>query len=81
MSAILSGAGAVFAIAKTLLGIVQIFLSRLDEERRAKLIRLALEALKVKVDDEVIARAVRAFDRNPRGADGGLRGDPRDYRD
>lgn len=80
MSAIVSGAGAIYAIAKALLGIVQIVLGRLDEVRREKLIRLALEALKVKVDDAIISRAVGAFNRDPRGPDGVL-GKPSDFRD
>lgn len=71
---------AALAIGALLLKIVEAVLGRLDDERRSTLIKLGLDALKVKADDEVVARAVRAFDRPVAGPDGVL-GDKSDFRD
>lgn len=72
--------GAVVALASIFFKVVEMVLGRLDEDRRAKIIKLGLDALKVKADDEVISRAVRAFDAPVVGPDGVL-GDKGDFRD
>lgn len=71
---------AAISVLVILFKIVEAILGRLDEDRRASAIKLALDALKVKADGEVISRAVRAFDAPVVGPDGVL-GDKGDFRD
>lgn len=68
------------AVVAAFFKVVEWFLGRIDEKRRADLIKLGLDALKVKADDETISRAVAAFDAPVVGPNG-MHGDPSDYRD
>jgi predicted nucleotidyltransferase len=70
---------AALTIITLVLRVVGIVIGRLDEAEKKKAIAAMLDAARIKVENDVVERAVRAFD--AARIDDGVRDTSRDYRD